>query len=77
MTKTAGHLGVQQLVAHCLNPSCRHEGLIDVSKFADDIEVTWFAKKPCARNAVRPLCRRAPKPKDNPPNQPYFPENFL
>ncbi|MGB7832805.1 MAG: hypothetical protein WBL84_11395 [Xanthobacteraceae bacterium] len=45
MTKTAGHLGVQQLVAHCLNPSCRHEGLIDVSKFADDIEVTWFAKK--------------------------------
>jgi hypothetical protein len=24
------HLGAQQLVAH-LNPSCRHEGLIDVS----------------------------------------------
>jgi hypothetical protein len=27
------HLGVRRLVAYCLNPSCRHEGLIDVSKF--------------------------------------------
>ena len=29
------HLGVQRLVAYCLNPSCRHEGLIDVSQFSD------------------------------------------
>jgi hypothetical protein len=27
----------------CLNPSCRDEGLIDVSKFADDVEVPAFA----------------------------------
>jgi hypothetical protein len=33
------HLGVQRLVASCLNPSCRHEGLIDVSKYPDDNEV--------------------------------------
>jgi hypothetical protein len=26
-------LGVQRLVAYCLNPSCRHEGLIDVWKY--------------------------------------------
>jgi hypothetical protein len=39
------HLGVQRLVAYCLNPSCRHEGLIDVSKFADEIEVLSFAHK--------------------------------
>jgi hypothetical protein len=38
-------VGVQRLVAHCLNPSCRHEGLIDVSKFADDVEVSSFVRK--------------------------------
>ena len=26
-------LGVQRLVAYCLNDACRHQGLIDVSKF--------------------------------------------
>jgi hypothetical protein len=35
---------VQRLVAYCLNPSCRHEGLIDVSKYRADIEVPWFAE---------------------------------
>jgi hypothetical protein len=38
-------LGVQRLGAYCLNPSCRHEGLIDVSKFPDDTEVPSFARK--------------------------------
>ena len=38
-------LGVRRLVAYCLNPSCRHEGLIDVSKFPDDAEVPSFARK--------------------------------
>src|SRR5712671_6111719 len=37
-------LGVQRLIASCLNPSCRHEGLIDVSKYRADIEMPWFAK---------------------------------
>jgi hypothetical protein len=37
-------LGVRNLVAHCLNPSCRHEGLIDVSKLADDVEVLSFVR---------------------------------
>ena len=39
------HVGVQRLVANCLNPSCRHKGLIDVSKFADDVEVSSFVWK--------------------------------
>jgi hypothetical protein len=39
------HLGVRCLVAHCLNPSCRHEGLIDVAKYVDDVEVPTFGKK--------------------------------
>jgi len=39
------HLGVRRLAAYCLNPSCRHEGLIDVSKYADDVEVPSFGRK--------------------------------
>jgi hypothetical protein len=35
-------LGMQRLVAYCLNPPCRHEGLIDVSKYKDEVEVRWF-----------------------------------
>jgi hypothetical protein len=35
-------LGVRRLVASCLNPSCRHDGLIDVSKYPEDTEVPWF-----------------------------------
>jgi len=29
-------LGAQRLVAYCLNDACRHQGLIDVSKYPDD-----------------------------------------
>jgi hypothetical protein len=48
------HLGVQRLVAHCLNPSCRHEGLIDVSKYPDDTEVTSFRSRVvCAKCGSR------------------------
>jgi hypothetical protein len=36
-------LGVQHLVATCLNDACRHQGLIDVSKYPDDTEVPSFA----------------------------------
>ena len=37
--------GMQRLTVYCLNPSCRHEGLIDVSKFPDDSEVPSFATR--------------------------------
>ena len=31
-------LGVQNLIALCLNDACRHQGLIDVSKYPDDVD---------------------------------------
>jgi len=47
-------LGVQRLVAHCLNPACRHEGLIDVSKYPEDTEVPSFTLKVvCAKCGAR------------------------
>jgi hypothetical protein len=48
------HLGVHRLVASCLNDACRHQGLIEVSKFADDVEVPSFARKiVCAKCRAR------------------------
>ena len=38
-------LGVQRLIASCLNPSCRHEALFDVSKYPEETEVPSFTKK--------------------------------
>jgi hypothetical protein len=48
------HLGVHHLVATCLNDACRHQGLIDVSKYPDDAEVPSFAAKVvCAKCGAR------------------------
>jgi hypothetical protein len=48
------HLGVQGLIASCPNPPCRNEGPIDVSKFADDVELPSFASKVvCAKCGSR------------------------
>ena len=47
-------LGVQRLIASCLNDACRHQAMIDVSKFSDDIEVPSFASKiVCAKCGAR------------------------
>ena len=35
-------LGVQNLVASCLNDACRHTSLIDVSSYPADTEVPYF-----------------------------------
>jgi hypothetical protein len=35
-------LGVQRLIASCLNDACRHVALIDVSSYPADTEVPWF-----------------------------------
>ena len=35
-------LGVQHLIASCLNDACRHTALIDVSNYAAETEVPWF-----------------------------------
>ena len=36
------HLGVQRLVASCLNDACRHTALIDVSNYPAETEVPSF-----------------------------------
>jgi hypothetical protein len=47
-------LGVHRLAASCLNPSCRHEALIDVSKYPEETDVPSFAKKfVCAKCGAR------------------------
>jgi hypothetical protein len=38
-------LGVRRLVVSCLNPKCRHERVISVDDYADDVPVPWFG--PC------------------------------
>ena len=52
-------LGVQRLVASCLNDACRHSALIDVSKYPGETEVPWFRPqvkrgKRGGKNVVRP-----------------------
>jgi hypothetical protein len=47
-------IGVQRLFATCLNDACRHQGLIDVSKYPEDTDVPWFANKVvCAKCGAR------------------------
>jgi hypothetical protein len=38
-------LGVHHLIGFCLNDSCRHQALIDESKYADDVEVPSFQRR--------------------------------
>jgi hypothetical protein len=47
-------LGVQRLVAYCLNDACRHTALIDVSNYPADTEVPWFRSRVvCAKCGSR------------------------
>jgi hypothetical protein len=47
-------LGGHRLAASCLNPSCRHEALMDMSKYPEETEVPSFAKKVvCAKYGAR------------------------
>jgi hypothetical protein len=57
--------GVHHLIAYCLNDTCRHSALIDVSKYPDDAEVPWFQGRiKCGRRGrwvdVRPNWKEAP-----------------
>jgi hypothetical protein len=38
-------LGVQRLIASCLNDACRHTALIDVSSYPAETEVPYFRSK--------------------------------
>ena len=39
---SVGELGVQRLIASCLNDACRHMALIDVSNYPAETEVPSF-----------------------------------
>ena len=46
--------GVRHLIAYCLNDSCRHQALIDVSSYPGDTLVPWFRSKvKCAKCGAR------------------------
>jgi hypothetical protein len=53
--------GVRHLIGYCLNAACRHQALIDVSGYPDDVEIPlWRAK--CSKRGgkcvdVRPKFR--------------------
>jgi hypothetical protein len=38
-------LGVQRLIASCLNPSCRHEALIEVFSYPAETEIPYFSRR--------------------------------
>jgi hypothetical protein len=43
-------LGVQRLIASCLNDARRHQGLVDVSGYPADTGVPWFPSRvKCAK----------------------------
>jgi hypothetical protein len=62
-------LGVKRLVASCLSDACRHTALINVSKYAAEVEVPRFCLRvkcgECgSRNIdVRPKTNLAPRNK--------------
>jgi hypothetical protein len=37
--------GVHHLIAFCLRDACRHQALIDVSSYSDDVEVPSFQRR--------------------------------
>ena len=55
-------LGVQRLIAFCLNEACRHTALIDVSSYPAETEVPYFRNKVvCAKCGAGEQDRRAPE----------------
>jgi hypothetical protein len=33
------------VIAFCLHDACRHQAIIDVSHYPDDVEVPWFRSR--------------------------------
>ena len=47
-------LGVQRLIASCLNDACRHQALIDVWSYPAETEITYFrSRMVCAKCGSR------------------------
>ena len=55
-------LGVERLVASCLNDACRHVALIEVRSYPAETEVPYFRSKVvCATGETRSTCGRTGK----------------
>ena len=73
--------GVRHLMAYCLNDACRHQALIEVSNYPDDLEVPSFQRRikcgKCGRKGrwvdVRPNWAEAPGMPDNWHSNPAMP----
>jgi hypothetical protein len=48
-------LGVQHLIAYCLNDACRHQALIDVSKYSDEKYRRFSAERSAGSAAASAL----------------------
>ena len=62
-------LGVQNLIASCLNDACRHEALIDVSSYPADTDVPSFGRRAkCGKCGGQRIDVR-PNWKEQPPSE--------
>jgi hypothetical protein len=49
--------GVHHLIAYCLNGACRHQALIDVSGYPDNVEIrSWRGASAASVVAVASMC---------------------
>ena len=73
--------GVTHLIAFCHNDACRHQAVIDVSKYSGDTLVSWFQGRikcgKCGRRGrwvdVRPNWKEAPGSIDDWSGRPAVP----
>jgi hypothetical protein len=65
-------LGVQRLVASCLNDACRHTALIDVSGYSADTEILSFKGRAvcakCGGRGTRSTCGQTGKEQPTQPS---------
>ncbi len=58
--------GVRRLIAFCLNDACRHQALVEVSEYPDEVEILYFKPRvKCSKCGgrwvdVRPNWKEAP-----------------
>ena len=45
--------GVHRLIGYGHNDACRHQALIDVSSYPDDVLVSWFRSKVKCGKSIR------------------------
>jgi hypothetical protein len=62
-------LGVQRLVASCLNDACRHTALLDVSSYPAETEVPSFGRRAVCGKCGSKRVDVGPNWKEQPPSQ--------